>query len=235
MFKFLSALACAISVHVCEASPSVIQLTTLNTVTFRGEVSAESVISVMVKLNELNEERGKKNYPIYLVLDSPGGSIMAGDMLVQYLRTLQNVHTISIFAASMAAGIVEANPGIRYIVNSGLLMFHRASGQFEGQFNTGELESQLKVFSAYVTLMEQDNADRIGITLQEYKQRIMNEWWMLGQEAVQSKAADFVVQLRCTKQLIDKQETIVQEGFFSSAKLTFSECPLFRAPVKAVY
>ncbi len=231
MLKFLSAIACAISVHVCEAAPSVIQLTTTNTVNFRGEVSGQSVVKAMKELSQLVEERGRRNYPIYLVLDSPGGSIMAGDMLVQYLRTLQNVHTISIFAASMAAGIMQANPGMRYITNSGIVMFHRASGSFEGQFNTGELESQLKVFSAFVTLMEQDNADRMGITLQEYKQRIINEWWILGQEAIQSKVADAVVQLRCTSALIEKTSLVTESNFFSSVTITYSECPLFRAPI----
>lgn len=231
MFKFLAALACAISAHVCEAAPAQIQLTTANTVTLRGPVTATSTTEVMSQLNDYVHIRGKQTYPIYLVLDSPGGSIMAGDMLVQYLRTLQNVHTITIYGASMAAGIAQANPGIRYITTSGLLMFHRATGSFEGQFATGELESQLKLWTAYVEQMEQANADRMQISLQDYKARIINEWWLLGQDAVQSKAADFLVQVRCSSALIEEQEEIVIQGFLFSATKTFSRCPLFRAPL----
>lgn len=233
MLKFLAALACTISAHFCEATPSQIQLTTTNTVTLRGPVDGGSVTEVMSKLQELVEERGRSNYPIYLVLDSPGGSIMAGDMLIQYLRTLQNVHTITIFAASMAAGIVEANPGNRYITSSGLLMFHRASGSFEGQFNDGEVETQLKLWRAFVNQMEQANADRMQLSLQDYKQRIINEWWMLGQEAVQDKGADFVTQIRCSKELIAQKNSVTVMSFFFTSQKTYSACPLFRVPLSS--
>jgi ATP-dependent protease ClpP protease subunit len=231
MIKTMLALACAVSANLCEAAPSEVQLTTTNTVTFRGEVSPGSVTEVMVKLSKLALLRGSSNYPIYLVLDSPGGSIMAGDMLVQYLRTLSNVHTITIFSASMAAGIVEANKGIRYITPSGILMFHRASGSFEGQFNSGELESQLRLWTSIVNIMEQANADRLGITLQDYKARIVNEWWMLGQEAVQNKAMDFVVSVRCSQNLINQTQKVTESSLFFQVELEYSDCPLFRAPL----
>lgn len=153
-----------------------LNLTPENTVTYRGEINSASATAVMLELQRLSDERGKKDYPIYLVLDSGGGSIYAGDFFIQYMRTLKNIHTISIFSASMAAGIVEAVEGRRYITRNGVLMFHRAKGSFDGQFEEGEVESQLRLWKAIVLNMESINAARCGLPLADYKDKVKNEW-----------------------------------------------------------
>lgn len=214
-----------------QAQARALVLTTQNTVTYRGPVNGESATTAMLQLQAAVKARGKATYPIYLVLDSPGGSIMAGSMFIDFVRLLPNVHTVTMFSASMAAGIVEALPGKRYITKNGILMFHRARGGFEGQFNEGELESQLRLWKAIVTAMEQVNADRCSMPLSEYKDKVVNEWWMYGQEAVDQKAADEAVDLVCTQELLNSRSTLVIDGIFGSFKLSFSGCPLIRVPL----
>lgn len=208
-----------------------LQLTTGNTVVFRGVVDGGSITDAMLKLSELSRTRGKASYPIYLVLDSPGGSIDAGLSFIEYAKTLPNVQTVSIFAASMASGIVEALPGKRYVTNQGVLMFHRARGSLQGQFEEGELESELAFFKSIVLGMEKTNAARIGISIQDYKSKVMNEWWLCGQQAIGANAADAVVDLQCSQELVDSRTTLSAETIFGSYKLVFSGCPLFRAPL----
>jgi ATP-dependent protease ClpP protease subunit len=110
------------------ANAKTIQLNTTNTVNFRGPVEWDSVTKVKMELYKKLKERGKKHYPIYIVLDSPGGSIAAGEAFIEFAKMYSNVHTISIFSASMASAIVEALPGKRYVLSTGVFMFHRARG-----------------------------------------------------------------------------------------------------------
>jgi ATP-dependent protease ClpP protease subunit len=206
-------------------------LTTTNTVTIRGEISGVSVTKAMAELAYQNIRRGRAPYKIYLVLDSPGGSIYAGDAFIQFAKTIRDLETVTIFSASMAAGIVQALPGRRLVTENGILMFHRASGSFEGQFEDGEVESQLRLWKAIVRAMEVKNSTRMGMSLEEYKQKSKDEYWLYGTENVTSKAADAQVDIKCSRALIEQTENVVVESFFGVSTIKFSACPLFRSPI----
>jgi len=95
-------------------------------------------------------------------------------------------------------------PGRRYILETGYLMFHRARGGVQGQFEDGELESRLEFAKKMVRQMEKNNAKRLKLTLEEYKKKVVNEYWINGFEAVEKNAADEVVSLSCSKELIEQ-------------------------------
>jgi ATP-dependent protease ClpP protease subunit len=213
------------------AAPKVL-LTTANTVSIRSQIDDESVTKAQIELARAIRERGAAPYPIYLVLDSPGGSIVAGEDFIQLAKQYSNVHTVSIFAASMASAIVQALPGIRYITSTGMMMFHRAAGRFQGQFEVGEVESQLAFFKGFVRTMEQRNADRMGLSLDAYKAKVINEYWVYGQDAVTDKVADHVADVTCSPQLIESRVTSSQMSFFGESKLVLSGCPLIRGPIQ---
>lgn len=214
-----------------QAQTATIQLTTQNTVNFRGEIGGQSITEAQLKLAELANTRGKATYPIYLVLDSPGGSIVAGDAFIQFAKTIPNVQTVAIFAASMAAGILEALPGKRNVTANGIVMFHRAQGQFQGYFEEGEVEAQLRIWKQVVLNMENTNATRMGLKLEDYKAKVRAEYWLYGTENVTNKVADEVVDLICTRELQDKKEVKTLNSFFGSQDIIYSGCPLFRAPL----
>jgi ATP-dependent protease ClpP protease subunit len=208
-----------------------LKINSLNAVTFRGEVSEESTTDILVKLNAANATRGSKEYTIYLVLDSPGGGVHSGLAFIDAVKPIKNLRTISIFAASMASAIVQAIDGSRLITPSGVLMFHRAAGTVSGQFETGELESQLELAKQMVRRMERINASRLGITLAEYKAKVVNQYWLTAEQAIADKAADKIIDLVCSQELIDKRETSQQCSFFGCTEVVFSGCPTFRYPL----
>ena len=53
-------------------------LTSKNAVTLRGEINYKSMDDAVKEVLKLDSER-KSNTPIYLVVESPGGSISAGE------------------------------------------------------------------------------------------------------------------------------------------------------------
>lgn len=228
MKKMLLALALALPSFAGAES---IILTPANTVNFRGEVNDSSAQAAQTKLMELNRKRGAAKYPIYLVLDSPGGSISAGNDFIDYARTIRDVKTVTLFAASMASAIAEALPGERLITETGTMMFHRASVGLQGQISEGEVESRLAYIKSIVGVLEKRNADRLKIPLADYKARVVNEWWEIGSGAVSANMADRVVSLNCAQSLIDAREESFAQVFIFITKVTYSGCPLFRSPI----
>jgi ATP-dependent protease ClpP protease subunit len=208
-----------------------VSLTPENTVVYREVVDGRSMTTNQLKLVDLVLKRAGADYPIYLVMDCPGGDIYAGEQFIQFAKTLPNVKTVTIFAASMCAGIVEAIPGERLVTENGILMFHRAKGSFEGQFEDGEIESQLALWKGIVRSMEQRNADRLSMSLSAYKTAVKDEMWIYGKQNLEKKSADKVVDILCSNELIAQKETVEKESLFGSVHLVYSGCPLFRAPI----
>ena len=123
-----------------------------NTVVIRSPVNSKSMSKAMFELNELSFKLNKED-KIYLVLDTPGGSVFAGLDFIDYAKALpQKIITITKFAASMGFQIVQ-NLDDRYITPSGTLMSHRASGGVSGQFD-GELESRYKMIKENIAFYE---------------------------------------------------------------------------------
>lgn len=201
-------------------------LTTANTVVIDTAITNSSVAQAKKDLFELVVLRGMKSYPLFLVLNSPGGSIMAGENFIRYAKTVWNLHTVSINAASMAHAIVQALPGKRYAVGGAVLMAHRAKVGISGQINDGELESRLRMIKAMVTDMETRNSKRIGISLLTYKSKVKDEWWTYGEENVKQNVVDSMANLKCSIELIKKEKTTIIRSIFGSVKIKKSACPL---------
>jgi ATP-dependent protease ClpP protease subunit len=201
-----------------------------NTISLRDAVNWNSMSILQADLLKKSIKLGPDE-PIYLVLDTPGGSVSAGNMFIETLKGIPNpVHTVVIFAASMGFQITQATEK-RYILESGILMSHRATVGLQGQLN-GELESRLVFYKTMVDTMEEKVAKRVGMDFLAYKDRIVNEWWEVGYNAVTSKVADEVVIVKCSKTLL--RGSIFKRLFsiFGGArKVEFSKCPLIVAPL----
>jgi len=208
-----------------------IELNASNTVVFREAFSMDSITMLQNKLIAL-VNKNLNNSPIYLVLDSPGGSVMAGSTFIDTVKGLpnsKNIHTITIFSASMAYQTVQAL-GKRYILPSGILMSHRAQlGGMGGQI-PGELNTRLKFFMTMTEEFDKSSATRVGLSFEDYRLLIRDEYWATGRAAVNDQHADELINIRCHESLMTTTITTVNT-MFGSFEVEFSNCPLLRAPV----
>jgi len=235
---FFGSLLLIVFAALAAKAERVIELTEDNTVTLRGEVNDDSVKAVSKQLAHLVEKRNKFSVkclikkcqvaPIYLVLDSPGGNIQSGQDLIELIKPYKNVQTLTLFAASMAAGIQQAVAGPRLGTANSMTMFHRARGHFSGYFDNGEVESQLELAHNMVDSMEKINADRIGMPIEAYKAKAITEWWIYGEKAVALNVLDEIVQGECSPSLTNETESASLQTFMGSINLTYSKCPLIR-------
>lgn len=172
-----------------------------------------------------------KDEPLYLVLYSPGGSIMAGRKLITFLNSLKRkVHTISLFSASMAFHTVQ-NLGNRYILENGTLMTHKASGGFRGEF-PGQLEARYYWIMSIINKMNKNVVTRTkGVhNLKSYLDLHENEYWCDGESCIEQGFIDAVASVTCDKSLVGTEDRIVNT-MLGSFVATFSKCPLITAPV----
>jgi len=226
----LSTTACA-----KEQKSNSIILSESNTVVLADEVGPVSVSKVAQKIRELDDSL-PKNQPIYLVLDTPGGSIQSGLELISLVQGLERpVHTVTLFAASMGFQIAQ-NLSDRLITQNGILMSHKAKGQIGGEFNgdgASQLDKRYKLFGDMIIKMDQQTVKRTKgkQTFESYRKAYENELWLSANESVEQGYADRVITAKCDKSLSGTRTETV--SFFGmEIALAFSKCPLQSGPLE---
>ena len=205
---------------------SQITLTENNHVLFKGVVNAESVGKAAKDLLKLSFKT-KPGDTLYLVLDSPGGSVYHGLNFVQLFATIpRNVECIAIKAHSMAHHFLQACPGKRYGVSNMMSMAHRAAGGFRGTFNKGDVEQQLELWTNIVQSMEKVNAKRMGLSLEKYQSYAKDEYWCHGYDCVKKNFVDSIQKVGCSEKLVNKETSRTVNSFFGRYKVYESKCPL---------
>ena len=204
---------------------SQITLTENNHVVFKGVVNAQSVAKASRDLLKISFKT-KPGDTIYLVLDSPGGSVHAGLNFVQLFATIpRNVSCIALRAHSMAHHFLQACPGKRYGVANMMSMAHRAAGSFRGTFNKGDVEKQLELWTGIVQSMEKVNAKRMGLTLEKYQSLAKDDYWCHGYSCVKKNFVDSIETVGCSEKLVNEETSRKVNTFFGSYKIYESKCP----------
>jgi ATP-dependent protease ClpP protease subunit len=207
----------------------VIMLSEENTVALNMPIFGPTVATVQEQLLE-KDKNLKKGKPIYLVLNSPGGSIQDGLNMIEVAKGLgRPVHTISLFSASMSF-VTSQKLNDRLVTDATIMMSHRASVGGIGGNIPGSFLTFANFLAKYLSDINKGIAQRSGMTLEAYEKLVADELWMNADEAIRLKFADRKVNLKCDKSLSGYGP--VQElslGFFS-VKLQFHKCPMITAP-----
>ena len=211
----------------------VLKLTKDNTAVLFGVVDTTSVSDVMQQIQKLDSSL-KSGYPIWLVLYTPGGSIQDGLELIEYLKSVNRpINTVTIFAASMGFQVAQ-NLGKRYILQNGVLMSHKASGGFEGEFGDGnsQIDARYGLWMARILELDQHTVKRTNgkQTLKSYRMAYQNELWLTGQKSVSSGYADRIISASCDKSL-NGTRTQRLEFMGMGINVNYSECPLNTNPL----
>ena len=141
-------------------------------------------------IHKLNMENSVD--PIFVVLQSPGGSVFAGNVLVSAIQASKApVYTIcNIICASMAA-IIHQYGHKRYQIDRSVLMFHPASGGVSGEVD--KMFSRLSSVKRIVDKMNFEIASRANLTTDQFKKMWVDELWIDAEDATEQKFTDGLV------------------------------------------
>lgn len=161
---------------------------------FTTEVTTETADNAIRQIREANTKKPGK--PIYLMLDSPGGSVIDGGRIISAMQASPApVYTVCLqICASMAAMIMEYGTE-RYAVDRAFLMFHPASlgGMFSGEVD--KIVSRLSFLKRYVDKMDYHTAERAGIPYAEFKAKTMRELWIDAEDSLRDHLIDKIVRV----------------------------------------
>lgn len=207
------------------ATDKTITLTEKNHILFSGVVNDESVAKAQIKLSHISSQLSNSDV-IYLVIDSPGGSVPAGNRFIDFANSLpQKIKPICLFCASMGYHMFQSFEE-RLVFSSSELMSHRvAIGGLSGQV-PGEAISRLNDIIAVSNKMDASVAKRIGISVQDYQKLIYNELWLDGDSAVRTNHADRISKIKCSESLSTGTRKETFRTLFGPVDVTFSTCPL---------
>lgn len=197
-----------------------VQLTRFNTIPIIGPIGPEAT-NIAQAITQASQHNGE----VYVVINSPGGSVLDGALVVSAIQASSaHINTICLaFCASMGSIIFESGH-TRMMVDRSFLLFHPASGGVEGSFP--QMESRFRFFNLFVDKMDLEIATRAGLTLQDFKTRLNNEWILDAEDAQKNHLNDELVNVvfnfqgenqdspnSLTKQLLHSQTKIVQDTF----------------------
>lgn len=220
----LMALAICMAAWAKPAVAEEITLNSSNLLVLRGEVGWENMVKLSHKV--LTSKADK----IYLFIDSPGGSIFSGLKLVEAIKASdKTVVCIANTAISMAFIIFQACDE-RLIVPDAVLMQHMPSYGMEGQEpNNYQFAKFIHSVGAALYKMQ---AERMGMRVADFYTKVRDDWWMFDDEGVKNNAADRMVTVKCSPELLQKYTVETQRIFIFVIKIKFSGCPLIAGPVE---
>lgn len=169
---------------VLKVAASAEQIILLN-----SEVNEESVDIIIQQLN-----RSSAAQRVYLIITSPGGSVIAGAKLIAYMRSSAvQVDTVCTeLCASMAFHIFEAGKK-RYMTDKSFLMGHSASGAAQGTLPN--MLSMLQALNLLVERMDASIAKRANIPIEKFQVMMLRNLWVESVDAVNMGLADGIIHL----------------------------------------
>lgn len=179
-----------------------LDLTNANVVYLTNEVNAETVNSAISDLNKFND---LNNLPIYLILDTPGGSVIDGGNLISAMQASKNpVYAVDVgIAASMGFMILE-HAHKRFATPRAILMAHPASIGMTLQGDLDKSVSRLSFLKRFVDKMDYFIAQRAGVSYESFKLKSDREFWIDAADALDQHYLDAIVSVRLPTQSIFK-------------------------------
>lgn len=169
------------------------------------EVTEKSVNSLIDQIKEANRNKVKA---IYLLIDSPGGSVSDGARLITVMESSHvPVYTVCTeLCASMAAHILEHGKE-RYMIDRTKVMFHPASVSAMVDGEVDKMYSRFADMKRFIDKLDMYVANRSGQKYEDYKAKTMREYWSDAEDALNDHLIDGIVTVDFVKNVIPDQNT----------------------------
>jgi ATP-dependent Clp protease protease subunit len=207
--------------------PELIEFKKDNFVSLREIITQDSSSRLLSKLNSIEN----KHNIMYLYINSPGGSVIAGLEIINYIKSLQSrekkIICIAHNAMSMAF-VVFQYCSERYILYSSTLMQHQMSLGVKGKLY--DINSRMSYLNSLETNINREQAIRLKLSLDNFTRLIQNDWWLYSEDILLNNAADKIVSIFCS--FDNFEETTTVNTLFGDVTIKYSACPIINYPLQ---
>lgn len=222
-----------------EKKDETVILSKSNLLLLNTEVNGEATAKIIASAKELDAAMSKgilaNNKPLYVFLNTPGGSIQSGLEMIEALHGIgRQINTVILFAASMGWQISQ-NLDDRLILKNGVLMSHHATGEFQGSFggvNPSQVDARYQLWLDRVRELDEQTVRRTNgkQTYESYTKQYDHEMWLTGTKAVEQGYADRIVLVKCDASLSGVTSRTA-EAFGFSIAFDLDNCPINTSPM----
>lgn len=132
--------------------------------------------------------------PIWLLIDSPGGSVIDGATLISQMESSKApVFTVCTRVCASMAAMIHSYGTKRFSTDRALLMYHPAAGSASGQVNN--MVSLLKTITRFVDKLNANVIKRSKINKDEFDKLVAYELWIDSEDALEKGLIDSIVNL----------------------------------------
>lgn len=178
----------------CDVPPTLttkkvlsVQVPDSQIVVLAGEIG-ENAYAVIDQIVEVS----KNKKPIWLLINSPGGSVIDGALVISAMESAGvPVYTVCMQLCASMAAIIHQHGTKRYVIDRSFLMFHDGAGQFQGYMP--HVEAQFQAVDRYINKLNYYIAQRAGISPNDWMTIVHKNLWIDGEDAVNRKLADDLV------------------------------------------
>jgi ATP-dependent Clp protease protease subunit len=179
----LSALALCLPLSARAAEPKKVEgkpvVLSQRVVEIAGGISFELMKKAQ---REVLEFASHGDEPIWFRINSPGGSVDAGLILVDTMKAVKApIHCIVESAAYSMGAIILSYCDKRFGLPHATYMLHEASYGTAGE--DPQNRSKLDFLTKYLDRMHEEIAKNLKMDVKKYRARIRDAWWMLSDEA----------------------------------------------------
>ena len=187
----LSLVAFVFAAHILLSPPAEAVTIELNdrVVSISGGVSAASIAKVVKKVLEYES---LSHDPIWLLMDSFGGSVDAGFILIDLMKSIKSpVYVVVTSKAYSMGAIITVFAEKRYIYRHATMMLHEASYGALGE--DPSIRSRIGFNTKYLDRIHDELAKIIKMDVKDYRARIRDAWWVMAEDAVKYNWVDGIV------------------------------------------
>lgn len=160
------------------------------TVELIGGIGRPMIKTAQKKLLELDQQ---SNEPVWFIINSPGGSVADGLILVDTMAAVKSpIHCLVESQAYSMAAIILTFCDARYVLPHGTIMLHEASYGTAGE--DPSIRSRVDFIGRALDQLNAQISSRLGLSVKAYKEKIRDGWWLLADEAAKAGVVDAVVQ-----------------------------------------
>lgn len=194
--RLLFALVC-LAFSPVVLGKEVVELGPDNLVRLVGEISDASASAFIQELYTVSV----KSPVVSVYIDSPGGDVLAGIRMIDAVVGLKAVRPgvklvcFAQTASSMAFVFFQTACDRRVVSDFSLLMSHQASLGVRGK--AGEIETRMDLVRQLLSVLDVRVAARLGLSVEDYRTKIVNDWWLVGTKALDVRAADVLGVAAC--------------------------------------